>query len=280
MGTMLLERVLRPGESPESATCAHTDVLADIAERYVEAGADLIESNTFGASPLKLALAKLDDDVAAVNRDAVRIARNAARSRAHVVASVGPSGRLLQPYGDTAADDMQRSFHTQLEYLIAEGVDAIFVETMVDLAEATLVIRAAKDIDAAIPIAAMMTFDPTPRGFYTVMGVTVAAAAAGLAEAGADLVGSNCGNGVEQMIGIATEFRQHTELPLVMQPNAGLPQTRTGRVVYDETPEMLASRAQELLDIGVSVIGGCCGTTPDHIRALRRMIDGHSPRRQ
>ncbi len=276
MGTMLLERVLQPGQSPEVATSTHPEVLAEIAGQYVAAGADLVETNTFGASPLKLALARLDLDASVLNREAVRIARTGAGGRAHVVASVGPSGRLLEPHGDTDPADVRDSFRTQLEHLIDEGVDAVFVETMVDLAEATLAIRAVKDLDADVPVAAMMTFDPTPRGLYTVMGVSVAAAVAGLTEVGADLLGSNCGNGVEQMIDIATEFRRHTELPLIIQPNAGLPHTREGRVEYDETPDMLASRARELLDIGVSVIGGCCGTTPDHIRSLRRMIDGRA----
>ncbi len=119
-----------------------------------------------------------------------------------------------------------------------------------------------------------MTFDPTPRGFFTIMGVSVAAAAAGLAEAGADAVGSNCGTGIVQMVAIAREFRAVSRLPLVIQANAGMPKSVAGRTVYDETPAFLAEKARELLGLGVSVIGGCCGTTPEHIRALRAMVDG------
>jgi 5-methyltetrahydrofolate--homocysteine methyltransferase len=124
-----------------------------------------------------------------------------------------------------------------------------------------------------VPVLATMTFDPTPRGYFTMMGTSVVAAAAGLADAGADAVGSNCGNGIEHMVAIAREFRAATALPLVIQANAGLPKSVAGRTVYDETPAFLAAKARELRAIGVSVIGGCCGTTPEHIRALRAMVD-------
>jgi 5-methyltetrahydrofolate--homocysteine methyltransferase len=118
-----------------------------------------------------------------------------------------------------------------------------------------------------------MTFDPTPRGFFTIMGTDVAAAAAGLAEAGADAVGSNCGNGIAIMVEIAREFRRHTQLPLVIQSNAGLPELKDGQIVYPETPELMAARVDELVEAGVSILGGCCGTTPEHTRAMRRVVD-------
>jgi 5-methyltetrahydrofolate--homocysteine methyltransferase len=152
-------------------------------------------------------------------------------------------------------------------------VDAIAVETMTDLDEACLAVRAAKEVSAAVPVMATMTFDVTPGGFYTIMGATIERAARRLVEAGADLVGSNCGNGAERMVEVANEFRRHARVPLVFRPNAGLPEIRDGVPIYPETPEFMAERAAELLRLGVSVIGGCCGTTPDHIRALRRMVD-------
>jgi 5-methyltetrahydrofolate--homocysteine methyltransferase len=190
-----------------------------------------------------------------------------------VAASCGPCGKLLEPHGDTAPAAVYDSFRQQIAVLLAAGVDCVFVETMTDLDEATLAIRAAKDTAPDVPVAAMMTFDRTPRGFYTIMGVTVARAAGGLAEAGADAVGSNCGNGIEHMIEIAQEFRRHTDLPLIIQPNAGLPQTVGSSIVYDETPTFMAGKARELVDLGVTVIGGCCGTTPSHIQAIRAMVD-------
>jgi len=270
---MLLERVVEAGRAPEAATLSHPEVLADLARLYVEAGAQIVETNTFGGSPLKLALSGLEGTVEEVNRMAVRAAREGAGDRAYVAASCGPCGKLLEPHGDTAQTAVYDSFRQQMTVLLAAGVDCVFVETMTDLDEATLAIRAAKDTAPDIPVAAMMTFDRTPRGFYTIMGVTVARAAAGLAEAGADAVGSNCGNGIEHMIEIAQEFRRHTDLPLIIQPNAGLPQAVGSSIVYDETPAFVAGKARELVDLGVTVIGGCCGTTPSHIRAIRTMVD-------
>jgi 5-methyltetrahydrofolate--homocysteine methyltransferase len=277
MGTMLFERGLPPGEPPETVTLARPAVLEEIARLYRDAGADLLETNTFGGSPLKLELHGLAAHCEAVNRDAVRAVRRVAEGRAYVVASVGPSGRLLEPYGDTKAEAMADSFRRQMEALAAAGVDAFCVETMTDLAEARIAVQAAKAAAPGVPVLATMTFDPTPRGYFTVMGVSVAQAAAGLADAGADAVGSNCGNGIVPMVAIAREFRAATSLPLVIQANAGLPKAVAGRTVYDETPDVLAAGARELRDIGVAVIGGCCGTTPEHIRALRAMVDG--PRR-
>jgi 5-methyltetrahydrofolate--homocysteine methyltransferase len=159
--------------------------------------------------------------------------------------------------------------------LTGAGVDCIVVETMTDLLEAQLAVRAAREVAPATPVLATMTFDPTPRGYFTIMGVSVAAATAGLTAAGADAVGSNCGNGIEHMVAIAREFRRHTQGPLVIQANAGLPRIVGGQTVYDETPEFMADRARELLALGVSIIGGCCGTTPAHVAALRSMVDDH-----
>jgi 5-methyltetrahydrofolate--homocysteine methyltransferase len=273
LGTMLLERGLAPGQPPEAFALTRPDVLEDIARLYLEAGADLLETDTFGGSPLNLALHGLEADTETVNREAVLAVRRAADARAYVAASVGTSGRLLEPYGDTGSDVMYGSFRRQIEALVAAGVDCVCIETMTDLAEARLAVRAAKDVAASIPVLATMTFDLTPRGYFTIMGVSVAAAAAGLEEAGADAIGSNCGNGVEHMIAIAREFRRASRLPLVVQSNAGLPRTVQGRTVYDESPAFFADKARELVAIGVSIIGGCCGTTPAHIRALHAMLD-------
>ena len=273
LGTMLFERGLAPGEPPESLTLTRPDVPEEIARLYLDAGADLLETNTFGGSPLKLALHGLEAETEAVNREAVRAVRRVAEGRAYVTGSCGPSGRLLEPYGDTSPDVIYASFLRQMEALIAEGVDCVCIETMTDLAEAALAIRAAKVVSPEIPVLATMTFDPTSRGYYTIMGVSIAAAAAGLQDAGADAIGSNCGNGVVHMSAIARELRRLSRLPLVIQPNAGLPRAIEGRTVYDETPAFLADQARELVAIGVSIIGGCCGTTPEHVRALRAIVD-------
>jgi 5-methyltetrahydrofolate--homocysteine methyltransferase len=272
MGTLLLGHGLAPGEPPETITLSRPALLEEIARLYRDAGADLLETNTFGGSPLKLSLHGLDGKTEPINRTAVEATRRAAGDRAYVAGACGPTGRLLEPYGDVSPDAVYDSFRRQGAALIAAGVDCVCVETMTDLAEARLAVQAAKDINAQIPVLATMTFDPTPRGYFTIMGVSVAAAAAGLTEAGADVIGSNCGNGIEHMVAIAREFRRHTTLPLLIQPNAGLPRLVGEATVYDETPEFMAEKARALIDLGVSIIGGCCGTTPAHIAALRRLM--------
>ena len=152
------------------------------------------------------------------------------------------------------------------------GVDIICVETMTDLNEAVLAIQAVRSISKSIPVMATMTYDSTPDGYFTIMGVTIQQAVEGLGGAGADIIGSNCGNGIKNMIEIARQYGQLTDLPIIIQSNAGLPEMRGTTVVYNESPEFMAEQALKLKDLGVSIIGGCCGTTPDHIRAIRKAV--------
>lgn len=275
-GTMLMERGLEPGLAPESFNLKSPEILEEVARLYVEAGADLIHTNTFGGSSLKLASQHLGDEVEAVNRSAVVAARRAAGEKVVVSLSCGPTGRLLKPYGDADPEMVSESFRRQLEVAIAAGVDAVTVETMTDLAEARLAVKAARSISDSLPVLATMTFDATSRGFFTIMGVSIEEAAVGLEEVGADVIGSNCGNGIEKMIEIARELSKVSRLPLLIQANAGLPQLRDGRAFYPETPDFMAEKARELVDLGVAIIGGCCGTTPQHIRELRRIVDSLS----
>jgi len=249
------------------------DILEKIAGLYLDAGADVVQTNTFGGSPLKLSDYKLDGKTEEINRAAVAAVKKRAAGKAYVSASCGPSGKLLKPYGSVDKDQMYDNFKQQLEVIINEGVDVVCVETMTDINESLLAIKAARDVSSSVPIMATMTFNFTPRGFHTVMGVTIEKAAKELEAAGADLVGSNCGNGIENMILIAKEFRQHTNLPLIIQSNAGMPELKDGAPVYPETPEFMSGKIQELIDAGVAVVGGCCGTTPDHIRAFRKVVD-------
>jgi 5-methyltetrahydrofolate--homocysteine methyltransferase len=274
MGSFLMEHGLKPGECPEALNLSRPELLRDIASLYLEAGAEVVQTNTFGGSALKLAAYRLDGRTEEINSGAVEAVRDAVDGRAYVSGSCGPCGQTLRPYGDADPDDVRDSFRRQMEALITAGVDVLCVETMTDLSEATLAIEAARSVSADIPMMATMTFDATPRGFYTIMGVDVTGAARGLVDAGADLVGSNCGNGIENMIEIAREFRACTGAPMLIQSNAGLPQMVDGQVVYTETPEFMAERAVKLAELGVEVIGGCCGTTPEHIRALRKRLRG------
>lgn len=272
-GTMIMARGLRAGEPPETFNLTRPHDLEAIAKEYVAAGAQLITTNTFGGSPLRLRLHGLDAETEAINQAAVRAVRRAVGDQALVLASIGPSGRLMRPYGDTDPREVAESFARQAQALAGEGVDAFCIETMTDLGEAELAVRAARSASPDTPIVATMTFDRTRRGFFTVMGTSIADAARGLVEAGADVVGSNCGNGLDAMIEIAQAFRASTSMPLAVQANAGLPETHGGVLVYPETPEFFAERVPALVAAGVQFIGGCCGTTPDHIKAMRRAVD-------
>jgi 5-methyltetrahydrofolate--homocysteine methyltransferase len=271
IGTMLIARGLPAGEAPERWTIERPAVIEEIARAYVEAGADLLTTNTFGGSPLRLAAHGLEDRIEEINAAAVQLARSAAGDRAYVLASIGPTGRLLKPLGDLDADRVLGGFRRQAASLAAAGADAICVETMTDLGEAVLALEAVKAEAPGLCVFVTMTFDLTPRGPFTVMGVTVPRACTQLADAGADVVGANCGAGPDAMLIVAREFARATTLPLIFQPNAGLPEHRDGRLVYPQTPAAFAAQAAALYEMAV-VVGGCCGTTPAHIAALRAAI--------
>ena len=277
MGSLLIARGLAAGECPESFNISKTDVLAEIAGLYLKAGADIIQTNTFGGSPLKLAGFGLDPQMEEINRNAIRAVKKAVDGRAYISASCGPSGKLVLPYGDTHPDDLFENFRRQMEVVVSEGVDVICVETMTDLQEAVLAVKAIRSVSTSIPIMASMTFDPTPKGLFTIMGNSIKDAVLGLQTAGSDVVGSNCGNGIENMIRIARGFREVTELPLLIQSNAGLPQLEGQNIIYPESPEFMATKSKELVEAGVSIVGGCCGTTPEHTESMVKMLKGTSP---
>jgi len=271
-----MARGLKPGDSPEALNLSNPEALVEVATLYVEAGAQLVTTNTFGGSSLKLHSYALDDRTEEINRAAVEALKPVVADKASILASVGPTGKLRKPYGDTEPEAIAEAFGRQTRALIEAGADLICVETMIDINEARLAIEAARSHSAKIPIIATMTFDATPRGYFTTMGVTVEQACAGLLEAGANIVGSNCGNGIDKMVEIAGEFATHSSVPVIIQSNAGVPENVGGEVIYPESPEFMAQRVGQLIDLGVVIIGGCCGTGPDHIRALRAAIDERS----
>lgn len=275
MGTMLFQKGLKPGEPPESVNLKNPEYLEEIAQAYLDAGADIIETNTFGGSPLKLADYGLKDKTEEINRIAVERVRKVVGNKAFISGSVGPSGKMLKPYGDTESKEIYQSFERQMRSLVNSGIDLLCIETMIDLHEATLAIKAVKNFSPDMPIMATMTFDETPRGFYTIMGVCIRDAVIGLKEAGADIIGSNCGNGIENMIKIAHEFKKLTTLPIIIQSNAGIPKMKEGKLMYSETSEFFGEKAKELIEAGVSIIGGCCGTTPEYIRTIRKVVDNY-----
>lgn len=272
-GTMLMARGLRPGECPELLNLERPELLAEVAGLYLEAGADLITTNTFGGSPLRLEHFGLADRCAELNRRGVESVHEHVDGRALVAASIGPCGRLLEPYGDVKPETVEEGFKRQAAAVAEAGADVIVIETMTDAGEAELALAAVKAEAPGLPVVATMTFDATPRGFFTIMGVTVEEAAHRLTDAGADVVGSNCGHGVRPMAEIARAFGAATDLPIAIQANAGLPEHRGRELVWPEDPATWADRALALRDLGVGLIGGCCGTTPEHIRRLRLRLE-------
>jgi 5-methyltetrahydrofolate--homocysteine methyltransferase len=272
LGTMLFEAGLEPGQCPDMVVLEKPELLQDIARRYIEAGSDIVHTNTFGATPLKLSDYALQDKTGEINKQAVAILKEIAGDRAYVSGSCGPSGRILKPYGDIDPAEVLDGYRTQMETLISAGADLLCIETMIDLREALLAVEAARSVSADIPVMTTLTFEKTPGGFFTIWGSGIEESVTALQEAGANVVGSNCGNGIEIMVEIARAFRAATRLPLLIQSNAGQPEARGGEIFYSETPELFAEKAVELKEIGVSVIGGCCGTTPDHIRAIRAAV--------
>jgi len=272
-GTMLFARGLPTGDAPERVCLERPELLTEIAGLYLEAGAEVVTTNTFGANPERLGLHGLASRLEDVCRAAVSAVRRAVGERAWISGSIGPTGVLLAPLGRLDPAGASAGFERQAAALAAAGADLLCVETMTDLVEAECAVRAARTAAPGLPIVATMSFEATRRGFFTVMGNSPKQAAARLAAAGADAVGANCGDGAA-MAGIARELRAHGAVLVAVRPNAGLPAIEGGALVYPETPEVMAARVPGLLDAGVSLLGGCCGTTPAHVLALRRALDG------
>ncbi|MFT3831028.1 MAG: homocysteine S-methyltransferase family protein [Opitutaceae bacterium] len=273
-GTFLYQRGLQPGECPELWNVTHRSDVAAIAESYIAAGADLILTNSFGGSPHKLAGYGIADRAAELNAAAAAISRAAAGDDRLVLGSMGPTGVMLM-MGEVSEEELAAGFATQAAALQKGGVDGLCLETFSALDEACLAIRAAKAA-TGLEIACTFTFEKTPAGeFRTMMGVSPEEMVEAMKEAGADIIGTNCGNGFEQMIEIVRAIRHvDTATPVLVHANAGKPQYVDGKTVFPETPADMAARVDELLAAGANIVGGCCGTGPAHIRALAEMIRG------
>jgi 5-methyltetrahydrofolate--homocysteine methyltransferase len=275
LGTMLIQRGLKHGDPPEVFNLTKPHILEEIASLYLKAGAEIVTTNTFGASPLRLKQFFMENETEEINRSAVEAVRKAVGDQAYVSASIGPSALMLKPLGDADPEEIFSSFQRQVRALLAAGPDMICIETMTDPAEASLAIKAVRSLDSSFPVMATMTFGETPKGFFTYLGASVKDAVGALEKEGANIIGSNCGEGIEKMIGIARELRKSTQFPIAIQSNAGLPVKSETGLTYSETPDFVARKAVELLKAGVQIIGGCCGTGPDHIRAIRKTVDGY-----
>lgn len=275
MGTMLFALGLEQGASPELWNVEHPEKVRSVHRDYIQAGAQIVLTNTFGGNRLRLALHDLADRAAELNQAAAQLARIEADAAPHpvvVAGSMGPTGGVLQPYGELAFDEAAAAFEEQARALVEGGVDVLWIETMSDLEEVRAAVEGARRAAPDFPLVTTMTFDTHGR---TMMGVTPEQAVATLSAFDVLALGGNCGNGPDEIEAVIT--RMHAASPqamLVAKANAGIPRLEGGVPVYDATPEAMASYAQKLRNEGARIIGACCGSTPEHIRAIARVLHG------
>ncbi|HDS07044.1 MAG TPA: methionine synthase [Bacteroides sp.] len=271
-GTLLHRKGLASGECPESWNLTRPEDVLEVARSYVEAGSDIILTNSFGGSPAKLRAYGLEQQVYEINRAAAGISRKAAGKKVLVLGSVGPTGKLVM-MGEITPEELLDGFQKQVTGLADGGVDGIVVETMADPDEARLAIQAAKN-GTSLEVACTFTFERTrDSGFRTIMGTGIREYLEMCREEGVDVIGANCGNGTAGMIEIVREIRRtEPDLPVLVHANAGLPVYRDGETVFPETPGEMAPLMVELVNAGANIVGGCCGTTPEHIRLIAAMI--------
>jgi methionine synthase I (cobalamin-dependent) len=271
-GTQLQARGLEVGEFPDLWNLSHPEKVAEVAQAYVQAGSRVILTNTFGANRIRLSEHGAAGQVAEVNRQGVQLSRQAAGAAARVFASIGPSGKLLLS-GEVSPEDLQSAFAEQAKALAEAGADALVVETMSDIEEARLAVTAARE--TGLPVVACIVFDSGKDKDRTMMGNTPEQAAATLSEAGADVIGANCGQGIAGFVAICRRLHAAADRPIWIKANAGLPVMVEGRAQYTTTPEEFASFVPALIQAGASFVGGCCGTRPEFISAVARSLRQH-----
>ena len=271
-GSYLQDHGLEPGGSPEELNASQPDLIRRMEAEYFEAGSDMVLTTSFGGSRYMLKKYGFEGRVQELNRLAVENARSVAPAGRYVVGSVGPTGELLESnFGTTPDQDVYDAFAEQITALDEAGADAVDIETMISAEEAVLAIKAAKQHTDLIVMSTLF-YAKGPRGWFTMMGDTPEVGVKKLLDAGADVVGANCGNGIDRMVEVARQIRQATDAYMLIHSNAGIPAIVKGRIVYSETPDYMAERFKTLADLGVNILGGCCGTTPAHITTLSQAV--------
>jgi 5-methyltetrahydrofolate--homocysteine methyltransferase len=272
LGTILQSKGLQPGECPELWNISHRPLLKEIAEAYLQSGSDIISTNSFGASRIKLTQYGLGDRCVEINQTAAAIYREAAGNDKHVAGSIGPTGKMLL-MGDITETELFDSFTEQATALEKGGADIIIIETMSASDEASLAVKAARAATRCTVIITMTFAKDLNGGYHTMMGVSPEEMVTSMRESGAHIIGSNCGNGISDMIGIVGLMKAvDDQIPVIIQANAGIPELVDGKTLFRESPEMMASYVPELIKAGVNIIGGCCGTTPAHIKEIAKFL--------
>lgn len=273
MGTMLQNKGMNPGDCPEQFGVDHPEILTDIHRQYVEAGSDIIQSNTFGANSYKLSEYNLKNRVKEINAEAIRIARKAAGSRALVAASVGPSGKILKPMGDVEFDELYSAYQEQMVACEQAGADLLSIETMSDIGEMRVALIAARS-STRLPVIAHMTYE---AGGRTMMGTDPVTALVIMEALQPLAIGANCSGGAQELLPVIKDLAKYSNSYLSVEPNAGLPRLVGEKTVFPDTAEEMAEYALRLKDAGANIIGGCCGTTPAHIQAMASVLKGMVP---
>jgi 5-methyltetrahydrofolate--homocysteine methyltransferase len=273
MGTQLDAHGIQPGECHEGWNVAHPEKVKEIQRAYLEAGAEAILTNTFGGSRWCLDRYGLGEKVGEFNSAAVKLAREVAGEERYVLGDVGPTAQFMYPLGEKTEAEFVAVFAEQVSFL-AEGSDAIAVQTMTALEELVAAVRAAKE--TGLPVIASMAFQPEVhgKGFRTIMGVGIEDMVRRLEEEDVDALGANCGTvDIADMVEIVRQMKELTSLPVLAEANAGKPRIVSEKTVFDQTPEDMAAYIPALVDAGVNIVGGCCGTTPEHIRVFAERIN-------
>ena len=272
MGTMLIAAGLSEDDVPEIWNVEYPDKIKQIHSAYYGAGSDIVQTNTFGGSRIKLEKKGLGNKVCDLNRAAAQLALEICPEDKYLAGDIGPLGEFLQPSGTYTEEDFISVFKEQAEALYEGGVHLFSIETMMDIREAVAALKAVKSI-SNLPVFVELVFNETPRGFFTMMGDSVEKCLKELEDNGADVVGSNCNLKSELMVKLARQIRKYTSLPIIIQPNAGQPQLKDGQVIYEQSVEDYLTDVRKIIDGGVNIIGGCCGTNPEYIRGIYKIIN-------
>jgi len=278
MGTQLFERGIEVGACNDNLNVQSPDIVCDVHSAYLDAGSDAVLTNTFGANKYALSRHGLGGEVVEINRAGAEAAKRAAGDERYVLGDIGPSGEFLEPLGTLKAEELQMAFAEQAGALVGGGADGLVIETMTALDELQIAIEAAKSVAGNLPVFASMSFDRVGDGFKTVMGVDVESAVAKMLDAGADVLVFNCGTAtLDEYVELAQKLVEAAksasgEVLLFAEPNAGKPELVAGKALYRVTPQEFAAAAQRIHDAGINIIGGCCGTTPQHIAAAAKAL--------